>query len=152
MAVKILVVEDENDIRKLMCLHLHRQGYQTLSADNGITAHQMLEKNPFDLIILDWMLPGASGLELLLSIRKKSHLHFTTPVLFVTAKSEPDNIVLALESGADDYIVKPFDFKVLMARTAGLLRRRETTKIFNEKDKEKKVLSIGGSYCGSKFT
>ena len=139
----ILIVEDEFDIRQLMRLHLNREGRLTTEADNGAKAYEILEKNSFDLIILDWMLPGMSGLELLQWMRAKTKTHRTTPVLFVTAKSEPDNIVLALESGADDYIVKPFDFKVFIARTSALLRRQSLENFFNAQTKEKDILTIG---------
>ena len=139
MAVNILVVEDEDDIRRLMILHLGREGYQITEASSGALAYEILGEKSFDLVILDWMLPGLSGLELLKTIRKEDHLNKQAPVLFVTAKSESENIVLALESGADDYIVKPFDFKVFLARVKSLLRRGEASKLFNEKD----ILSVG---------
>ena len=122
---KILVVEDEQDIRQLMCLHLNRKGCQTEEAINGSKAYEILENNSFDLIILDWMLPGMSGLELLSWIRNKPLPLGAVPILFVTAKSEPENIVKALQTGADDYLVKPFDLRVLMARVSSLLRRHE---------------------------
>ena len=122
---KILLVEDEQDIRQLMCLHLNRKGYITEEAVNGSKAYEMLEQSSFDLIILDWMLPGMSGLELLSWIRNKPSPLGSTPILFVTAKSEPENIVKALQAGADDYLIKPFDLRVLMARVSSLLRRHE---------------------------
>lgn len=143
MADKILIVEDENDIRHLMCLHLNRKGYEITDVNDGTKAYNLLEKDIFNLIILDWMLPGINGLDLLEWVRKKNPPHTHVPILFVTAKSEPENIVLALETGADDYIVKPFDFKVLMARVANLLRRHETKKFFDKKNNQKTTLSIG---------
>ena len=138
----ILVVEDEKDICQLMCLHLNRQDYLTQAAGDGIKAYECLEKTAFDLIILDWMLPGMNGLELLIWIRDKNPINKRAPVLFVTAKSEPEDIVRALESGADDYIVKPFDLRVLMARVQSLLRRREMKDLLN-KDKKESSLSVG---------
>lgn len=138
---RILIIEDEYDIRQLMCLHLRRHTYEITEASNGSLAYDMLEKQEFDLLIVDWMLPGMSGLELLSWIRKKNHLHEKTPVLFVTAKSEPENIVLALETGADDYIVKPFDSRILIARVSNLLRRGHFQKILSENVKDN--LSIG---------
>ena len=121
----ILLVEDEYDIRQLMSLHLKRKGYQVEEAVDGVSAHNVLEKKSYDLLILDWMLPGMNGLDLLSVVRKKPHPEGLVPVLFVTAKSEPEHIVTALEAGADDYIVKPFDVLVFLARVASLLRRRE---------------------------
>ena len=138
----ILVVEDEKDICQLMCLHLNRQNYLTQVAGDGIQAYECLEKTAFDLIILDWMLPGMNGLELLNWIRDNNPINKRVPVLFVTAKSEPEDIVKALESGADDYIVKPFDLRVLMARVQSLLRRREMKDLLN-KDKQADALSVG---------
>ena len=127
---KILIVEDENDIRKLMALHLGRKGYNIHEAVNGKEAYELLEKDDFDLLVLDWMLPGVNGLELLSWVRGRSQPESLVPILFVTAKSEPENIVKALEAGADDYIIKPFDFRVLMARVSSLLRRREMKYLF----------------------
>lgn len=140
---KILVVEDENDIRQLMSLHLHRNNYTTQEAVDGSQAYQFLETAVFDLVILDWMLPGMNGLELLRWIREKNKENQDVPILFVTAKSEPENIVKALESGSDDYIVKPFDLRVLMARVHSLLRRREMKSLFDSKNNSDAPLKIG---------
>ncbi len=139
---EILVVEDENDIRQLMSLHLNRNNYNTQEAIDGTQAYNLLENKTFDLIILDWMLPGMNGLDLLIWLRNKNNLNKITPVLFVTAKSEPENIIKALESGSDDYIVKPFDVRVLMARVQSLLRRQEMRDLLNKAD-QKTTLSIG---------
>ena len=141
--INILVVEDEHDIRQLMCLHLNRQNYKTQESADGLQASMILEKSIFDLIILDWMLPGINGLDLLLVIRKKEHLNQTTPILFVTAKSEPENIVKALENGADDYIIKPFDFRVLMARVISLLRRNDMKNLLHQSQDKQAPLSVG---------
>jgi len=138
---KVLVVEDEQDIRQLMCLHLNRKGYTTEEAVNGSKAYEILEQKSFDLIILDWMLPGMSGMELLSWIRNKPLPMGRTPILFVTAKSEPENIVKALQTGADDYLVKPFDLRVLMARVSSLLRRHEIRDL--EKSDSQSKLTIG---------
>ena len=138
---KILIVEDEQDIRQLMLLHLERKGYSVFSAVDGAKAYDQLGKDSFDLIILDWMLPGMSGLEILLWIRSKNKKNSATPVLFVTAKSEPENIVKALQSGADDYLIKPFDVRVLMARVSSLLRRLKMKEVFGESNNQ--TLSIG---------
>ena len=124
--ISILLVEDEYDIRQLMSLHLKRKGYQVEEAVDGVSAHSILEKKTYDLLILDWMLPGMNGFDLLTVVRKKPRPEGAVPILFVTAKTEPEHIVSALEGGADDYIVKPFDVLVFLARVASLLRRRET--------------------------
>ena len=141
---KILVVEDERDIRQLMSLHLHRNNYIAQSAEDGTQAYNLLEREAFDLVILDWMLPGMNGIELLQWIRGKNKENQDVPVLFVTAKSEPENIVKALEMGSDDYIVKPFDLRVLMARVQSLLRRREMQSLFELQSNSSAPLKIGG--------
>lgn len=139
---KILVVEDEDDIRQLMHLHLTRKNYSVTEAIDGLQAYSSLEKEVFQLVILDWMLPGMNGLEILTWMRSKNKINQTTPVLFVTAKSEPENIVTALDSGADDYVVKPFNTTILLARVQNLLRRSNTKSVL-EIQKEQARLSIG---------
>ncbi len=120
---KILVVEDEEDIQNLMCLHLQREGYKLESAQTGKQAYYKLCSNMYCLVILDWMVPEISGLDLLRWMRGSESSHNNTPVLFVTAKFHPKDIVIALEAGADDYITKPFDFTVFKARIKNLLKR-----------------------------
>ena len=119
----ILVVEDELDIQNLMCLHLSREGYHVSAAQTGKEAYNMLSKQSYQLVILDWMIPDISGLELLKWMRNNSSNCKNIPVLFVTAKSDPEDIVRGLEVGADDYITKPFDFSVFKARVKNLIRR-----------------------------
>lgn len=120
---RILVVEDEIEIQQLIALHLRRQGFQVTEASDGETARNHLSKDPFDLVVLDWMLPGLSGLEITRWMRQQPKLSLT-PILFVTAKTEPEHIATGLDAGADDYIGKPFDTLVLMARVNALLRRK----------------------------
>ena len=121
----ILVVEDEEDILNLMCLHLSREGWRIAKAQTGKEAYNKLSKNHYLLVILDWMLPEISGLELLQWMRATQHAN--TPILFVTAKSDPEDIVEGLSKGADDYITKPFDFSVFKARVQNLIKRQELT-------------------------
>jgi len=116
----ILVVEDEQEIRELMALHLLRQGYKVTECASAEDAQREFQKQKFNLVVLDWMLPGISGVEFLSEIKKASQ---PTSVLMVTAKTEPQDIVSGLESGADDYLTKPFDPGVFMARVRALLRR-----------------------------
>ena len=116
----ILVVEDEKEIRELIALHLLRQGYKVTECTSALEAVEEIKKNRFCLIVLDWMLPGMSGLELLGIIKKE---HNNLNVLMVTAKTEPEDVVHGLEQGADDYLTKPFSMKELLARVQVLLRR-----------------------------
>ena len=116
--LKILVVEDEQAIASLLQLSLSKAGYSTECAYDGISAADRLEKERFDLILLDIMLPGASGYELMEYIRP-----LETPVIFITAKNSVDDRVRGLRMGADDYIVKPFEIVELLARVESVLRR-----------------------------
>ncbi len=118
-----LIVEDELDIQNLMCLHLSRAGYQVESAGTGRQAYDMLSRKSYQLVVLDWMIPEISGLELLKWMRSADSPHKNTPVLFVTAKSDPEDIVQGLSAGADDYLTKPFDFSVFKARVNNLIKR-----------------------------
>lgn len=118
----ILVVEDEREIRELMALHLLRQGYKVKECSSVGDASRALGVQNYRLVILDWMLPGSSGIELLEQLKKNAS---SPSVLMVTAKTEPEDIVTGLEKGADDYLTKPFDPGVFLARVRALLRRME---------------------------
>ena len=126
----ILIVEDENPISDLMRLSLHKAGYRTTCAFDGIQAADLLEKTAFDLVLLDVMLPGASGFELMEYLRPMG-----TPVIFITAKNSLNDRVRGLRMGAEDYIVKPFEVLELLARVDVVLRRYNKTEA---------VLEIGG--------
>jgi len=125
----LLVIEDETEIRELMEIILKRQGFEVCafaSVEEFIERKADMEKITFDLMILDWMLPGQSGFDFLKIARRKDEWR-NTPIIIVTAKAEPEEIVLGLEAGADDYLVKPFDATVLVARVKALLRRNTST-------------------------
>jgi len=122
-ASRVLVVEDEFEIQQLIALHLRRQGFDVQEVSDGEAAREQLSKNNFDLVVLDWMLPGLSGLEITRWMRSQTKLA-SVPILFVTAKIEPEHIASGLDAGADDYVGKPFDTLVLMARVNALLRRK----------------------------
>jgi DNA-binding response OmpR family regulator len=119
---RILVVEDEAEIRQLIVLHLKRQGYEVHEVGNGEDAVRALSERDYQLVVLDWMLPGMSGLEITRWIRSREDFN-VTPILMVTAKVEPEHIAAGLDAGADDYLPKPFDTLVLMARVNALMRR-----------------------------
>lgn len=122
MANVILVVEDEESIRTLITLNLQAAGYTVEEAKDGTQALEKIKSVKPDLVLLDWMLPGLDGLDVLRSL-KSDPAFATLPVIMLTAKSEEYDIVLGLEMGATDYITKPFSNKVLIARIRAILRR-----------------------------
>jgi len=117
--MKILIVEDDANINSLLNEALTRENYATTSAFSGTEGLMILEKEKFDLILLDLMLPGLSGEALLAKIREISNI----PVIIITAKDELDEKINLLHGGADDYITKPFEMKEVLARIEVLLRR-----------------------------
>ena len=121
---KILIVEDEKDIRDLIIYALQAKGYETISTDDGEKALKMLKDNKPDLVILDWMLPSVSGLEICRSIRRDINTK-NIPIIMLTAKITEEDKVLGLDSGADDYITKPFSTAELTSRVKAILRRIE---------------------------
>jgi two-component system phosphate regulon response regulator PhoB len=131
----VLVIEDEREIRELISLHLLRNGYGVQAVCCSDEALSFLEDNDPDLLILDWMLPEQSGVDFLRDYRNTPRGK-SKPVLMVTAKTDPEDVVYALDSGADDYIIKPFDSIVLMARVKALLRRASQEAVGVVKSKE----------------
>jgi len=121
---KILIVEDEKDIRDLIIYALEAKGYETISTDDGEKALKMLKENKPDLVILDWMLPSVSGLEICRNIRRDKNIK-NIPIMMLTAKITEDDKILGLDSGADDYITKPFSTAELSSRVKAVLRRIE---------------------------
>ena len=115
----ILVVDDDPNISRLEQLYLEKENFEVREADRGDTALEQFRQNPPDLILLDVMLPGMDGYQVLKAVRKSGNI----PVIMVTARGETFDKVLCLELGADDYIVKPFDGKEMTARVKAVLRR-----------------------------
>jgi two-component system OmpR family response regulator/two-component system alkaline phosphatase synthesis response regulator PhoP len=118
----VLVVEDEAHIRELIVLHLGLERLTAVEAADGPTALELARARHFDLVILDLMLPGLDGVTVCRAIRRES-ANVETPVLMLTARREEADKVLGLDSGADDYLTKPFGVRELMARVRALLRR-----------------------------
>ena len=125
MASRVLVVEDEADIRDLLAFHLEREGYQVTRATTGPEALRQLRAAPPDLVILDLMLPELDGLEVCRRLRADPATA-TLPVIMLTAKGDEVDRVVGLELGADDYVVKPFSPKEMLARVRAVLRRART--------------------------
>ncbi|MAR29360.1 MAG: DNA-binding response regulator [Candidatus Marinimicrobia bacterium] len=119
----ILIVDDEQDIRNLLKFNLDNENYKTILVEDGETAISAARKSNPDLIILDLMLPGIQGLDVC-RILKNSDDTSNIPILMLTAKGEEVDIVKGLELGADDYVVKPFSVKVLLARVNNILKRK----------------------------
>jgi two-component system phosphate regulon response regulator PhoB len=117
-----LLVEDEAPIRDMIAVALIMADYRVLEADNVQDAHAMVVDHCPDLVLLDWMLPGASGIELARRL-KRDTATAELPIIMLTAKSEEDNKIQGLEAGADDYITKPFSPRELVARLKAVLRR-----------------------------
>ena len=140
---EILIVEDEPDIRELMAFHLTKDNLFIDTASDGRIAYDKLLKNKYHLVVVDWMVPEISGLYLISWMKKPNHIQYKTPILMVTAKSDPANIVLGLETGADDYMIKPFDFDVLRARVQNLLKRGDFLESSSQQEKEGNILSVG---------
>jgi OmpR-family two-component system manganese-sensing response regulator len=118
--MRILLVDDEVELTDPLSRVLTREGYSVDVAYDGSVGSQMADQGSYDLLILDWMLPFKTGLEIAMQMR--SHRQ-TTPVLFLTAKDTLDDRVQGLDAGADDYLVKPFELRELLARVRALLRR-----------------------------
>lgn len=119
---RILIVEDEPEIREMLRYILEPLGYRIDESDNTLDARKMLAQTAYDLILMDWMLPGRSGLELTREIKQKSSTT-SPPVIMLTARADESDKVEGLESGADDYVTKPFSPRELSARIKAVMRR-----------------------------
>ncbi len=119
---KILIIEDEPNIRELVLYNLQANGYEGIQAEDGIMGITMVHTEKPDLILLDIMLPGKNGYDICRELRNEGN---NTPIIMLTAKNEEIDKVLGLEFGADDYISKPFGIRELMARIKAVLRRYE---------------------------
>jgi len=124
-AARVLVVEDEQNIRDLVLLHLRLEGLEGIAAADGTEGLRLARSERFDLVVLDLMLPGLDGMTVCRAIRRESS-NGDVPILMLTARREESDKVLGLESGADDYLAKPFGVRELVARVRALLRRRRT--------------------------
>lgn len=114
----VLVVEDHSTLLQSLCRGLERTGYGVLSAETGEEGYELAMKQPVDIVVLDLMLPGRSGFEVLTDLRQAG---FRAPVLILSAKDSPEDRQRARECGADDYLIKPFAFAELMTRVKRLL-------------------------------
>jgi DNA-binding response OmpR family regulator len=118
----VLVVEDEPNIQELVCLHLRHEGYVCEAVADGLAALRLTEAERYDLLVVDVMLPGLDGFSLCRAVRN-GRTNYDVPILILTARREESDKVVGLESGADDYLTKPFGVRELVARARALLRR-----------------------------
>lgn len=117
---KVLIVDDEKDVAEVISISLSANGFTTELVDNGSDALALLRVYKYDLVILDWMMPELSGIDVLKQYRKTGG---TAPILMLTAKADVDDKETGLDGGADDYLIKPFEVKELLARARALIRR-----------------------------
>jgi two-component system, OmpR family, copper resistance phosphate regulon response regulator CusR len=122
MARTILIIEDELEFAEFVMTGLAEEGFSVEHAVDGRQGYELLQSRPWDLVLLDWSLPHQDGLSLLRGFRQSG---LEAPVIFLTARDEVDDRVMGLDSGADDYLCKPFAFAELLARVRALVRRRE---------------------------
>lgn len=127
-AKKILIIEDEPNIRELVLYNLKTNGYDGIAAEDGIMGITMVHREKPDLILLDIMLPGKNGFEICKELRDEGN---NTPIIMMTAKTEEADKVMGLDYGADDYISKPFGIREMMARIKAVLRRYEVSSAEN---------------------
>ncbi len=124
----VLIVDDEAAIREMIAVALQIAGYDCLEAENAQTAHALVVDHQPDIILLDWMMPDVSGIELARRLKRET-AYADIPIIMLTARSEEDNKIQGLEAGADDYITKPFSPRELIARLKAVLRRTATAGI-----------------------
>jgi DNA-binding response OmpR family regulator len=130
----IMVVEDDEALRRLLYMTLKRDGYQVVTASNGKEALQLFADHPADIVLLDVNMPVMNGYAVCMELRKRTHV----PIIFLTAKSRTDDLVTGIELGADNYVTKPFTIQELRARIRALL-----TRVYQTQQNSKKVIAVG---------
>src|ERR1044071_4768043 len=150
VSARIMIVEDEEPLTLLLRYNLESEGYEVETAGRGDEAEIKLKESPPDLLVLDWMLPGMSGIELCRRLRARPDTE-QLPIIMLTARGEESERVRGLATGADDYIVKPFSVPELLARVKGLLRRASPERLATvlafgdiELDREKRRVARSG--------
>jgi two-component system alkaline phosphatase synthesis response regulator PhoP len=142
MPHKVLVIEDESTLSRLLSYNLSQEGYETVVVDHGGEGLRAASEQAFDLIILDVMLPGFNGFEVLARLRQRGN---ETPVIILTARNAEDEVVHGLKLGADDYMTKPFGVAELLARVSAVLRRAKSDDGGGEPSgsKDENVIEVG---------
>ncbi|MFM9905722.1 MAG: response regulator transcription factor [Pyrinomonadaceae bacterium] len=139
--MKILIVEDEEHLADGLRFNLEAEGYETAIAGDGETALVLLNEGGFDAVVLDVMLPGVDGFEVARTMRASEDY---TPILMLTARGRPEDVLTGFEAGTDDYLAKPFELEIFLARLNGLLRRRQWLKNEAKPSDIGDVVSING--------
>ncbi len=139
--MKILIVEDEQHIADGLRFNLEAEGYEAQIAESGEAAIELAGNTVFDAIVLDIMLPGIDGFVVARELRSKENY---TPILMLTARSRPEDVIKGFEAGTDDYLPKPFDLNIFIARVNGLLRRNEWAKKGNPSGRINEQFSVNG--------
>lgn len=143
---QILVAEDEELSRDMLVRRLARSGFAVEAVADGKSCLASLEKNPPDLALLDIQMPGMSGMEVVREIRKR-FTHDVLPVILVTALGESEDIVRGLDAGANDYVVKPIIFPVLLARMGVAMRIQRSVRLLTEADRQRVMIQTLGEAC-----
>lgn len=133
----ILVVDDERAIREMVVMALEKEGFSCIEASDGHKAESLIKQSVPDLLLLDWMMPGLNGIDFTRKLRRTEQTEHL-PIIMLTAKTEEEDLIKGLESGADDYITKPFSPRALVARIQSLLRRSNMDDLNND------ILEIDG--------
>lgn len=129
MNSKILIVEDEKNLREILCDYFRSKGEIPFEASNGTQALSLIEENEYDAVLLDIMMPKMDGLSLCRAVRKTNDI----PIIFLTALSDEEDKLLGYELGADDYVTKPFSMSVLYAKTMALIKRNQRTVLYGDR-------------------
>jgi DNA-binding response OmpR family regulator len=150
MIGQILVVEDEEHLARGLKFNLEAEGYKTEVAGDGETALNLLlaQNAAFDLLVLDVMLPGKDGFTVATELRQANHF---IPLLMLTARGHPEDVLKGFAAGADDYLPKPFDLKILLARIQSLLRRREWSRAVNGSNSDARVAESRSDHLPREF-
>ncbi|MBK6750436.1 MAG: response regulator transcription factor [Acidobacteria bacterium] len=139
--MKILIVEDEQHLADGLRFNLEAEGFQAEIAEDGEIAVKWLEAAKFDAVVLDVMMPGIDGFDVARTMRSRGDY---TPILMLTARGRPEDVLLGFEAGTDDYLAKPFDLEIFLARLKGLLRRRQWLESDTKSKEIASVVTVNG--------
>jgi two-component system cell cycle response regulator len=145
--MKILIVEDESIFRRMVKKYLLEAGYDIVEAEDGLSAWELFQREPFHLVITDWIMPGLSGPRLVQKIRTSGQKNYTY-IIMLTAMDDKDSVVLGLESGVDEYLTKPFNGKELIARVASGMRILKLEEQLKQAHQQMEILAMHDGLTG----